>query len=240
VNVDGFNIVDGADAVGLSIVSTGGTYRLLNERASVLNVSSGTIAETMRALNVDLPAIHADLDGLARALVTTVNNVHMTGTNPDGDTGVLFFDDMGDVSLVNAANFSLSAAVKASPRAIAAGSGVLDGAGTTVYAAGRNDIAATMTALRDVGVASLGGASAGGFYDSSVARLGQKVRAAVDDSLLHETLASQALIRRESVSGVSIDEELVALIRFQTAYTAATRVITAVDEMMESLLAMKR
>ncbi|NLG62593.1 MAG: hypothetical protein GX539_10130, partial [Candidatus Cloacimonetes bacterium] len=37
-----------------------------------------------------------------------------------------------------------------------------------------------------------------------------------------------------------IDEELVNLIRFQNAYTAASRVISTVDEMMQSLLGMKR
>jgi flagellar hook-associated protein 1 FlgK len=39
-----------------------------------------------------------------------------------------------------------------------------------------------------------------------------------------------------SLSGVSVDEELVQMIQFQTAYQAAARVVTAADEMLQSLL----
>jgi flagellar hook-associated protein 1 FlgK len=54
--------------------------------------------------------------------------------------------------------------------------------------------------------------------------------------------ANQALVvghlenRRESVSGVSLDEEATDMIRFQHAYQAAARVITAVDEMLDLLI----
>ena len=50
-------------------------------------------------------------------------------------------------------------------------------------------------------------------------------------------LADQADGRRMSLSGVSVDEELVQMIQFQSAYQAAARVVTAVDEMLQSLLA---
>lgn len=53
-----------------------------------------------------------------------------------------------------------------------------------------------------------------------------------------ETLVLQAEMRRESVSGVSIDEELMLLMRHQQAYTAATKLVTAADEMLQSILNM--
>ena len=43
---------------------------------------------------------------------------------------------------------------------------------------------------------------------------------------------------RESISGVSIDEEAVNLIKYQNAYQAAAKLITTADEMMETVLAM--
>ena len=51
------------------------------------------------------------------------------------------------------------------------------------------------------------------------------------------TLTTQAEQRRQSVSGVSIDEEMVQMMKTQQAYAAAAKVVSAVDEMMQSLLA---
>jgi flagellar hook-associated protein 1 FlgK len=51
-------------------------------------------------------------------------------------------------------------------------------------------------------------------------------------------LASNAEQRRLNTSGVSLDEELTRMMQFQQAFVAATRVINAVDEMADALLAM--
>ncbi|RPJ72491.1 MAG: flagellar hook-associated protein FlgK, partial [Desulfobacteraceae bacterium] len=45
---------------------------------------------------------------------------------------------------------------------------------------------------------------------------------------------------RESVSGVSLDEEMVNLIKYQAAYNAAAKMITMAQDMLDSLLNMKR
>jgi flagellar hook-associated protein 1 FlgK len=41
---------------------------------------------------------------------------------------------------------------------------------------------------------------------------------------------------RDSVSGVSLDEEMASLVKYQHAYTAAARLITMSDEMLQTLL----
>jgi flagellar hook-associated protein 1 FlgK len=43
---------------------------------------------------------------------------------------------------------------------------------------------------------------------------------------------------RESVSGVSLDEEMVNLVKFQHAYEAAAKLITTVDDMLNTVLNM--
>lgn len=53
-----------------------------------------------------------------------------------------------------------------------------------------------------------------------------------------ETIVRQAETRRESVSGVSIDEELIQLIQHQQAYAAATKLVSTADEMLQSILNM--
>ena len=46
--------------------------------------------------------------------------------------------------------------------------------------------------------------------------------------------------RAESVSGVSLDEEATEMLKWQTAFTASSKVITTIDEMLETILNLKR
>ncbi len=52
-------------------------------------------------------------------------------------------------------------------------------------------------------------------------------------------MVEQLTAKRDSISGVSIDEEMVNLMIFQQSYTAASKIITTVDEMMTTLLSLK-
>jgi flagellar hook-associated protein 1 FlgK len=204
--------------------------------------SSGSIPASLTVLNRDIPAARAQLDTMARAVVGDINAAHAAGTNPLGQTAIAFFDDFGNLASVSAANISLSSAVLADARAIAAGTGGTDPVtGNPVYKAGTGDIALAISQLRDATAnPALGGASIGGFYAALVSKVGLEVRTANENTVAGNALVSQADIRRQSVSGVSIDEELVQLIRFQNAYAAAARVVTVADEMLQELVNMKR
>lgn len=243
VSVSGAMLVDNADATTVSLDTTGGSYRLLTSRGLTIDpTSSGSIAAAITVLNKDIPAARAQLDTIARAIVGDINAAHATGTNPLGQTGINFFDDFGNLASVTAANIALSADVRADVRAISAGTGGTDPiTGNPVYRAGTGDIALAISQLRD-GTANpaLGGTSIGAFYASLVSNVGLAVRNAGENAIANEAMVSQSDIRRQSVSGVSIDEELVQLIRFQNAYAAAARVVTVADEMLRELVNMKR
>ena len=74
------------------------------------------------------------------------------------------------------------------------------------------------------------------FFSSLVASLG------VDSQEAKRMFANQTVLmehlenRQESVSGVSLDEEMGNLIRFQHAYNAAARLITALDETLVTVI----
>jgi flagellar hook-associated protein 1 len=74
------------------------------------------------------------------------------------------------------------------------------------------------------------------FYNSLVSTLGVQASASQSNLKQQEGILRQLNIRRESVSGVSIDEEMINMIKFQQAYNAAARLISIVDEMMENIL----
>ncbi|MBX6378809.1 MAG: flagellar hook-associated protein FlgK, partial [Clostridia bacterium] len=79
-------------------------------------------------------------------------------------------------------------------------------------------------------------ATANDFHRALVGRLGSESRQARDMTSSQDVLARQAERQRESVRGVSLDEEMTNLVRFQTAYDAAARVVTVVDEMLETVV----
>jgi len=226
----GVGLVDGAEHGTLEVRLSGGSLELgLEGRASSLPDLGGRIGGMIRVLNEDLPAVRDSLDDLAEALVTEFNALHQTGTAPDGSTGVDFFDPAG----VSASSISISAAVEADSNAIAAGTGGASGE----YRAGANDIALTLAGLRDAPNATLG-ASFGEHFRKLVSDVGFSVRSSLDSVEVHKTLSEQADVRRQSFSGVSTDEELVKLIEFQTAYSAAARVVTVADELLDTLVRM--
>ena len=95
-------------------------------------------------------------------------------------------------------------------------------------ASGGNDVAQAIAALR--------GGSAEQSYAALVERVGSDVRVAQDDQRNLQTTTTAIGNQRESVSGVSLDEEMTNLISFQRGYQASARTLTAMDSMLETLI----
>lgn len=227
IQVNGISIVDGAVRQDLVVRTVGGTMGL--GRASTTAIIpglSGASAGIFNVLNTDLPSVRTDLDSLASELVNQVNAIHRTGTNPAGATAVDFFDATALTAT------SIRVAVTGSSE-VAAGLG----SGTGEYQSGANSIALSLAGLRDKTVVALG-STFNEKLSTLVSGLGQSLRSSKDAVEVHSTLADQAATRRLSNSGVSTDEELIKLMQFQTAYSSAARIVTTVDEMMRTLLAM--
>jgi flagellar hook-associated protein 1 FlgK len=93
---------------------------------------------------------------------------------------------------------------------------------------GGNDVAQAIAALR--------GGAADQSYSALVGRLGGDVRTAHDEQVNAQTLATAIQNQRQSVSGVSLDEEMTNLISFQRGYQASARTLTALDGMLETLI----
>lgn len=74
------------------------------------------------------------------------------------------------------------------------------------------------------------------YYSGLVGEIGVDVQNASRSFLYKQDMVEQLSSQRESISGVNLDEEMANLIRYQQAFTAAARMITLVDEMVEELL----
>jgi len=101
---------------------------------------------------------------------------------------------------------------------------------------GDNQTALAIAGLESQAIAALNGASLKDTYESAVNSLATQSAAAKTNAeatrVVKETLEAQ----RESLSGVSLDEEAINLMRQQRAFQAASRLIQAVDEMVQTLL----
>lgn len=231
VHVEGIAVVDGSAFRQLeTALGAGGRVEVRAAGSTRALDVGGELAGFTDVLNTDLPETRAALDALAEELVTAVNAAHVAGVAPDGSTGPtnVFFDATG----IRASSIKVADAIVANPQKIAAGVG-----SGTDYLPGNNEVALAIAGLRDADIAALDGGSFREFHATLVSDVGQAVRFSKDSASVHQSLVEQASLRRQSVTGVSTDEELVNLIQFQAAYGAAARVVTVADEMMQTLLA---
>lgn len=202
----------------------------------------GELKALVDVVNTEIPTLRGRLDALASSIVSSVNAVHTTGFVFSGNTipGTAagnFFDAGTILDPVRASTIKLDTAIAADPSQIAVSG--------DANAPTDNTVGIALSQLRtknDSVTYTVGGsnetASILGFFRNTVTALGLKVRNAQDSDSMFTTLANQSNARRQSVSGVSVDEELVNLMRVQQSYTAATKLIKTADEMLQTLLQM--
>jgi flagellar hook-associated protein 1 FlgK len=101
---------------------------------------------------------------------------------------------------------------------------------------GDGSIAGAIADLRGARLFAGGTQTAADFYAGIVGTIGSDAQQANAMALNEGLVVNQLTMRRDSVSGVSLDEEATDMIRFQRAYQAAARVITIVDETLDTII----
>jgi flagellar hook-associated protein 1 FlgK len=141
-------------------------------------------------------------------------------------------DSTAPLALVSASRMAVDPAVKADLAAIAAAARPASGA----VPPGDNSNALAIAALQRQAFASLDGATFVDYYAGTIGTLGAASRQAEATAENQQLLAEHLVQRRESTSGVSLDEEAMRLIQYQRAYQAASRGITVLDELLETII----
>ena len=227
VMAGGTVLADATQRATLGVVSSGGGYGVsFNGSATAANVSSGDIGAIATFTQTTLPGLQNQLNTLASSLVTAVNTLHQSGTVTNSvppTTGVPFFDPAG----TTASTIALSAQVQASTANIVTG---------TTGSPGDATIAAQIGQLAQTTNATLANMSIPGYYASFVAGIGAQGQTAQQNATAQSTLVSNITAQRSAADGVNTDTELVGMIQTQEAYSAATHLVTAADQMLQSLL----
>ena len=75
-----------------------------------------------------------------------------------------------------------------------------------------------------------------GFYQQMVAKVGVDTDRADRMTQVQKGVLEAATTRRSATSGVNLDEEMSDMVRFQKSYNAAARMITTLDQMLETII----
>jgi flagellar hook-associated protein 1 FlgK len=213
---------DGAEVALVTLATVAGTVgfdgsQLTLDGSTVLAPGSGSIKGALNARDGAIQALRNDLDLLARQLVTSVNAAY----NPTGSTGD-FFAAAG----TTAGTLALAAAL--TPATLKASDGGAAGANTIALAVARLAGTEFSTAAGD----HIDGTFSGHF-GKTVGRLGQALAAANARTEDQSNVERLVRAQRESVSGVSLDEEMADLMKFQRAFQASSRVFSTIDDLLD-------
>ncbi|MFO7707945.1 MAG: flagellar hook-associated protein FlgK [Desulfobacterales bacterium] len=187
-------------------------------------VRAGSVGGWLQARDGKIAGYMSRLDELAAGLIAAVNALHRAGSGLDGATDVDFFSGSG------AADMAVNDAILADVNLIAA---AVEGS-PPGDASNALRIAALQTAPE------MDGVSFDTAVNALVSLVGHDVREAKAYASHQADMMAYLENYRESVSGVSLDEEMVNLVKYQAAYNAAAKMISMAQEMMDSLLNISR
>lgn len=211
VTVGGQSLVSGT-TTGAFAVGAGPGYATTVGGTAVA-LTGGSAAADEKALTTTIPGYRAKLDAVADKLIADSNAAQAAGYDPSGAAGAALFSGSGAAGITVALTDPWGVAASSVPGGNLDGGNALATAGTGTAAGSADKLYTAM--VGDIGQASL--------LAQRTAATQSSVTAAVDGL-------------RTAASGVSTDEEVANLLTFQRAYQASSRVLTTMDDMLDTLI----
>jgi flagellar hook-associated protein 1 FlgK len=220
----------------LSVADAGGDVRIQKMAAGipvdVTNlVSTGSIGGQIKARDGALKDAENKVDQLAADFVNNYNQAHNAGVGLDGTGGRDLFEPITSVPGAAAA-VNVSADVVGNASFIAAST-------DASQLPSDNSNALRLSALASAPIA-LGGMTVTEALASLTGSAGMAVQTATNAESFASGALEQVSALRDSMSGVSSDEEMVSMMRYQRAYEASLQVVQIADQMMGDLMNMRR
>lgn len=188
-----------------------------------VEIKAGRVHGALESRGGAIADYRRGLDGLARELVTAVNDIYTGGSA----TATTFFSDTGNAAEFTAAGITLASDLSAT---------TLRTTNDAAQNLGDNTLVLEIAELDDTKIAGLGERDFASFYRSTVTDLGENV-AKVDARLEDEQIVFKQLKeQREAVSGVNLDEEMTDMMKYQRAFEATGKLIRAIDEMLDVIV----
>lgn len=208
---------------------TSADYELLMEKASSdinsdVNTKMSTVSDNLNIIS----SVKKQLNALINIMAREVNRLHLSGKTLTGANGGLFFEAKENSRPIEMGNIKISDTLK-DVNAIAA---------STTDANGDNQIALTIANLRNASLMTGNKKvlSLDTYYQNVILDVGNKGYEADNMVESHQSLVEQTDSIRQSVMGVSLDEEMTKMIKYKYAYNANSKVIDVVNQMLETIL----
>lgn len=202
---------------------------------STITKSDGTVIQLAAGSAVPDP-----LDGELKTTVKGLNGLHQLGYALDGSTGRPFFTSSPVGAPITAGNIKLNPVIAEDPSLFATSlRATKDTNGNVQVISGNNTLALLVSTLKDsnfVAADKSKTGTIGSYLSSMVGQLGIQSQEAARQTQNADFLVEQVNSRRQSVSGVSLDEEMSNMIMYQHAYSAAARFMTTFDQLLDKLI----
>lgn len=190
-----------------------------------LNSMGGEFRGLYQVRDVTIPNAVNQLDQLAYTFATEVNTQHQLGTDLNGNPGVDFF--VQPAAVAGAAS-SLTMNI-ATTSEIAAGTSAAPGDNTNALAV-----------LQLEQQQTLGNDTFVSYYGKIAATVGVEAARNLQAQQGHDDTLVQLKNMRDAVDGVSLEDEMINLMMYQKGFEASAKFLATVDEMMGTLLTLKR
>lgn len=242
----GLPLVQGNDAMSIEAVTNGLDMTLQLHAGGAVrtltgNNTGGEIAGLTHVKDEFIPELRSDLDKLAYELTTTVNTLHSAGAGLDSVTGRNFFIDPPNIGTVDPETNEWDDAARNMAVAFTDAEMVAAGNAPTppdTVAPGDNRNALEIALLNENHLID-GIDTYNSFYGKMTSRVG------IETNHVQLSLegAEDALVQLENVNdglvGVSLEEEMIDLITYQRGFESSAKFLSTVDEMMDTLIAIK-
>jgi flagellar hook-associated protein 1 len=238
VSVDGIQLVSGIDAKEITIDPQAGGVLV---DGAVVSIEGGEVKGLLDShgymvdgkMTGEIPSLQTKLEALAKAISDNLNTIHSSdkARNLDGVAEkLLFFVDKDDPTQPpkNAASMMLNPELANSPQRIAAALSTNRGDGANIVAMGNLQHEKIKIGDQTTTI--------GNYYHMILGQVGTSIQNADRFRNNADAMVQQVEMQRQSISGVSIDEEMTNMIRYQQAYNAAAKYVSAVNEMLDKLI----
>lgn len=224
VRIGGIAIVTGQEFQKLraDVDQYSNTFRLRMQNGKLIDAAKGELAANIEMFEKGIPEAKEKLDKLAVAMIDRIDEIHVTGFGLEDTISRSFFD----ATSTGASNIRVNAAIHENPSHIAVSS--------IAGESGNNDRALEIISLQDEPF--IDGQTIASRMVEFMGLPGNRLNE-IDRKLESASAAKDFLVnRQEQLAGVSIDEELGNMIKFQNSFQASARVLDIGRNMFDTLL----
>lgn len=188
-----------------------------------VELTGGTLKGLLEIRDNDLPRMIDSLNEFASTFINEINAIHRQGYGIDEAQthGIDFFRG------TSAQDIEIGAEIEEDINKIGA---------SKTGAPGNGEIALEMAQLKQKEIFNNGTTTLGDYLGAMVSQLGADSETSKAQAENQTTLIGNLDNRRESICGVSYDEEMTNMIKYQQGYNAAAKIIVTMDEMLDVIV----